>query len=102
MIASTRNFHRHFENATQYARGNARKSRMSDVTVASLKLVVSASMFMGTSCSRLHNNPKNTQQTSAPTTLIDRPQIISLLKRAFRSTEAAAFAIHSAPSVESG
>src|SRR5204863_2936243 len=40
----------------------------------------------------LHNRPKNTQQTSAPTTLMESPQIMSLLKRLFRSTLAAAFA----------
>src|SRR2546425_6160789 len=49
-----------------------------------------------------HSRPKNTQQTRAPTTLIESPQIISLLNRTFRSTEAAAFAMHRAPSVECG
>src|SRR5204863_2406786 len=49
-----------------------------------------------------HRRPKNTQQTKAPTTLIESPQIISLLKSDLRSTDAAAFAIHRAPSVERG
>src|SRR5207249_844907 len=49
-----------------------------------------------------HNRPKNTQQTKAPMTLMDNPQIMSLLNKAFRSSEAAAFAMQSAPSVESG
>src|SRR5262249_6769686 len=49
-----------------------------------------------------HSSPKNTQQTSAPITLMERPQIISLLNKAFRFSDTAAFAMHSAPSVESG
>src|SRR5881397_1437438 len=49
-----------------------------------------------------HNRPKNTQQTKAPMTLMDNPQIMSLLNKAFRSSQAAAFAMQSAPSVESG
>src|SRR5207247_5348018 len=49
-----------------------------------------------------HNRPKNTQQTKAPMTLMDNPQIMSLLNKAFRSSKYAAFAVQSAPSVERG
>src|SRR5438046_10547532 len=49
-----------------------------------------------------HKSPKNTQQTKAPMTLMDKPQIMSLLNKAFRSSEAAALAMQSAPSVDSG
>ena len=48
------------------------------------------------------SSPKKTQQTIAPTTLIESPQASNLLKSDFRFSEGGAFAMQSAPSVERG